>query len=215
MSLPDFLTSLLNDGRVRVDPIYDSENRLISADPAELNSAFELLSQFEAEYRTDLPGQPPPLSRSSVLWGATSVYRACSLLAYRAYDDEQIEIALKTPCPDSPVPQTVYSVDLTFRFLPDLVRLARAASIDDPLVNVLLRWARQWPLSSVGIRDVSIDLPIPWLTDPCLRQMYADRILLLQDESRLTDSQTRETVMESLGKYPELSPKLANLLQVK
>lgn len=215
MSLPDFLTSLLNDGRARVDPIFDPENRLIADDPGELDAAFELLSQFELEYRTDLPGQSPPISRHSALWGLTSVYRACSLLAYRAYNAEQVEIALNLPCPETHSPQTVYSVDLTFRFLPDLVRLARAASPDDPLVHLLMRWAQQWPLSSVGISGVTVESPLAWLTDPCLRQMYVDRILHMQDESRLTDSQTREAVLESLGKHPELSPKLANLLLVK
>ena len=159
MSLPDFLTSLLNDRRARVDPIYDPENRLLAEDPGDLDSAFDLLSQFESEYRTDLPGQPPPVDRASALWGATNVYRACSLLAYRAYDVEQVEIALNVPCPESQSPQTVYSVDLTFRFLPDLVRLARAASPDDPLVHLLLRWAQQWPLSSVGISGITIDFP--------------------------------------------------------
>ncbi|MEI8380302.1 MAG: hypothetical protein WCJ09_09250 [Planctomycetota bacterium] len=215
MSLPDFLTSLLNDGRARVDPIYDPENHLVSDAPGEIDSAFDLLSQFETEYRSDLPGQPPPLSQPSALWAATSVYRACSLLAYRAYDAEQVELALNVPCPESPSPQTVYAVDLTFRFLPDLVRLARAASPDDRLVHVLMRWAQQWPLSSVGISGVTIELTPAWLADSCLRQMYVDRILLMQDESRLTDPQTREGVIESLGKHPELSPKLANLLLVK
>ena len=43
---------------------------------------------------------------------------------------------LSVPCPQKASPAVCYSVDLTFRFLPDLTRLARAASEDDPLVKL-------------------------------------------------------------------------------
>lgn len=215
MSLPEFLTSLLGEGRVRVDPAFDSSGRLLTIPSAELDAAFEILCRFESEFRQELPAQPPAVIRSAAMWGLTSVQRACSMLTYRDFDAEQVVAALNDPCPENDSPATAYSVDLTFRFLPDLVRLARAASPEDPLVHALQRWAQQWPLSSVGMSGIVVEHAPGWLTDPCLRQLYVDRILLEQDESRLADPGTREVIRESIGRHSELSPKLADLLAAK
>ena len=215
MSLSQFLNSLLHEGRVRVVPIFDLSGQILIEGPEELAAAAAVLESFECEYRSELAHRPPPLAHAALLWGAQNVQRACSLLTFRDINAEGVRSALNDPCPEPPSHSVVYSVDLTFRFLPDLTRLARAVSPVDPLVGILGDWSRQWPLSSVGVSAVSVIGPLEWLDDPCLRQLYVDRILAEGDESRLDDPRTREAVLEAVGRHPELSPKLAARLFAK
>lgn len=212
MSLPQFLNSLLYEGRVRVDPILDRNGRIITTGVEELHDAAVLVEAFELEYRSDLAHQPPPLSRDAMLWAASFVQRACGVLTYRDIDADGVRRALSDPCPESPSCSVVYSVDLILRFLPDVIRLARAASPDDPLVHHLTEIARQWPLSSVGIGSIDITEPLDWLDDPCLQQIYVDRILAEQQESRLDDPRVREAVQTAVGRHPQLTPKLVTRL---
>src|SRR5262249_8722193 len=116
--------------------------------------------------------------------------------------------ALSAPCPEALNPSIVYSVDLTYRFLPDVLRLARAASPNDPLVEILRGWGRDWPLSSVGIANLNQLDPTSFISDRCLRQLYVDRILREDDVSRLDDPKTRQAVLAAIGKHSKLSPKL-------
>lgn len=210
MNLTQFLTSLLHEGRVRVDPVFTAKGDLIDASPELLEQAADVLEIFESESRSELSHVPPILNRRVLQWGAQNIYRACSLLIYRDAPAESLPAALSGPCPESaPTPSVVYSVDQTYRFLPDLVRMARAAAADDPLVKILVGWGSTWPLSSVGVQGITTLGPLDWLSDPCLRQLYVDRILLSQDESRIEDARVRAAVMESLGRHLDLAPKLA------
>lgn len=214
MSLSSFLQSLHGEGRVRVESVFRN-GRLLIETAAELNEAFELLSDFDATYRLELAYQPPKLNREALLWGAVQVRRAASLLTYRDVEPEQLQHALSIPSPEPISPSVMYSVDLTYRFLPDLLRLARAASPQDPLVAILKDWANTWPLSSVGMSDVTVTSPLAWLDDPCLRQIYVDRILAEQDTTRLSDPRTRDAVRIAVGRQLHLVPKLVASLSAK
>lgn len=214
MSLSQFVNSLFHEGRARVDPIFDRHGTLLIESPRELDAAAQTLESFEIDYRRELAHAPPGLSRPAMLWGARCVRRAASLLSYREIDADRMRSNLAEPCPEPPTASVVYSVDLCLRFLPDLMRLARAASPDDPLVAILKLWGEQWPLSSVGMA-VTVSGPLDWLSEPCLRQLYVDRIVAEQDESRLADEATRQAVRQTLGRHHQLAPKLASHLAAK
>ena len=154
MTLARFVESLLADGRVRVASAIDRQGALIEPSSNDLELTASILTEFESHYRDDHPGIPPDLSCESMLWGALTVFRASSFLAHRDSNADVIHRAMNTPCPEAASPSVCYSVDLTLRFLPDLIRLAKAASANDPLVEILTTLARQWPLSSVGVADV-------------------------------------------------------------
>lgn len=172
----------------------------------DLKSSVHALRTLELQYRQGLPGETPAVSDVSAEWALVGLYRACQFLVYRELPEELLRRDLVRPCPEAPSPVVCYSVDLSFRFLPDLMRLARAASSSDPLVECLKAWAADWPLSSVGILDVtprSIDAIVD---DPTLRTLYVDRILAAQDRSRLTDERVAQAVQTALGGFRELSP---------
>ncbi len=194
-----FVTDLFDTGRVVLDDDALANSR-------DLSAMSQALVEFEQTYRSTLPHVPPALSVDAAEWAGSLLYRACQFLVYREHGEETVIDQLATPCPLSASPAVCYAVDLTFRFVPDLVRLARAAAEDDPLVKPLLRWASDWPLSSVGIMGVEgVDVE-PFIDDPCLRAMYVDRIIAQTDHSRLTDECVREAVREAVGAFPTLAP---------
>ena len=118
VTLPEFLDCLFTTGRVRVPkPAAILERERLTAD--------EVLAAFEREYRRELPGVPPPVCPPAAGWAATMLYRACQFVAFRDVDHETIAGALNTACPAGDPPAVHYSVDLAFRYLPDLTNLAQ------------------------------------------------------------------------------------------
>jgi hypothetical protein len=231
VTLSAFLTALFADGRVRVPaPGPLSE--------AELSEAEDTLAGFEVPYRQELPGTPPPLSLPAARWGAAMFYRACQFVAYRDVDAERIAEVLESgdekSVAGSPeeryfrgakgdnqrdiargeLPSLHYSVDLTFRYLPDLVKLAKIAAEQDPLLDQLLRWGAEWPLSSVGMALPAAPVIDGFAGDGCLLRLYVDRILARRDTARLADRRVREAVRQALGAFPELAPEMAAAVEV-
>ena len=135
-------------------------------------------------------------------------YRACQFVAFRDADEEVIAKTLTMACPEGEPPAVHYSVDLTFRFLPSLVKLAQSAAQDDPLLMHFDRWAMAWPLSSVGMTVPGPVQISPWTHDPCLLGLYVDRVIARGDATRLGDPIVREAVQQAIGPFSELAPKL-------
>lgn len=202
MSYPLFLRALLERGQVTVAPLGPLGRE-------EVHQSEEILRAFEGRYRLELPGIPPPLDERAANWAGILFYRACQGYAFRDLAAELLARELSQPCP-VPIDAGVhYSVDLIYRFLPDLIRLVRAASENDPLGQHLLRWAQSWPLSSVGIPNVGETSCVGFADAPSLLALYADRILASGDRSRLNDPLARQAVARALGLHPELAGALA------
>ena len=206
MSLSRFLASILNEGSATIpppSPLPEPEQR----------DAQDLLREFEQQYRLELPDEPPPLDVSSATWATIQFYRASQFVVFRDVSAADVDQALSADSPNTSSPSIVYSVDLVFRFLPDLVKLARSASEDDPLHRHLMRWAREWPLSSVGMPNLDNLNVEAFIEHPCLRKLYVDRILAKRDFSRLSSSQVRDEIQQVLGAHSELAPDVAEALQ--
>jgi hypothetical protein len=197
-----FFDMLFSKGRVRL--ASDEPPR-----PPDVEAAADDILRFERQYRFSLAGTPPAPSRGAVCWGAACLYRVAQFLVYRDLGPAQLARDLSQACPETPNPAVCYAVDLSFRFLPDLIRLARAASHSDPLTEQLLAWAGQWPLSSVGVSSVTCGAIDGFMGDDSLRLLYVDRIIATRDTSRLGDDRVNDTVRAALGAFPELSPEIA------
>lgn len=159
---------------------------------------------------TDAPG----LCLEAAGWAAERLYRGCQAIVCRDMSPQDLKACLKAPCPEPRNPATDYSVDLAFRFLPDLVAMARRMAQNDPLVGELLDLAAAWPLSSVGIEGLAerrLDVGA-FLAHSGLRQLYVDRILATGDASRLREEPIRQAARAALGAFPELAPKIAAAL---
>ena len=200
MTIAIFLCDLFESGLVRVarEPATESDRTAIEP----------WLTQIEAQDRLNLPGEPPPFDPSSAAWAAGMVYLGAQLLANRDASEQTVRGELAHSGPDR-TPATHYSVDLVFRFLPDLIALARRVSPGDPLVESLMEMIGPWPLSSVGLTGAASGNVEPILAHPCLRQLYVDRILARGDLARLDDPRVQEAVREALGAFPELAQTFA------
>ncbi len=202
MTLEAFLTRLAQDGVacVEADPALTSGDRWA-----------EIILRWDATQKAEFAGGAPEISLLAAEWAAVRLYRACQAVVCRDMPPQDLQRFLAEPCPEARSASVDYSVDLLFRFLPDLVQLTRRLAQNDPLVAELLVLARGWPLSSVGIPDLG-EVAAPLLDAPALRQLYVDRVLATQDLSRLQHREIRSAVQIALGAYPELAPKIATAL---
>ncbi|HYF50592.1 MAG TPA: hypothetical protein VEJ63_14365 [Planctomycetota bacterium] len=201
-----FLKQLYENGRVRVSILPDQS-------PAEQRATAEALQDLDAIARADFPGGAPLYDASAALWAAETFYKACQFLIYREIGAETVRKTLELPCPGKLSAPVCYSVDLSFRYLPDLVSLARGISEKDPLVEGLMKLAAAWPLSSVGVANVAeVDIDA-FISDDCLRCVYADRIVQKRDASRLKDPRALAAVAEVLGDQRELCPELFDIIK--
>ena len=190
---------LVTSGRVHV-----GRGLLEKAPPATEVGA--VLMDLDLAARVEMAGDAPPLSMGPALWGAWMVYQGAQFLAHRELEGGLVKSRLGAAAPAAGSPWVTYSVDLTMRYLPDLVALARGLAPSDPLVEGLLGLARAWPLSSVGIAGVGEVHVGSFFGHPALRALYVDRILERKDVARLADPEVREAVREALGEHRELAP---------
>jgi MoxR-vWA-beta-propeller ternary system domain bpX4 len=179
----------------------------------DLSDVDKVLQETADQLATELAYNPPPFVSSAATWGARILYCSCQFLAYGQPDLPFLQSVLCEKYPQTPSPAVCWSVDISLRFLPDLIRLARGLSHDHPFVTSLLTVARQWPLSSVGVRDIGpVDVQAFW-GNPCLQQLYVDRLIERQDDQRLMDPTVRQAVRAAVGIYPELVGTLADFLK--
>ncbi len=205
MSVKSFLIALLENGKVRVDrPREEAAREVLGADA--------VLRQMDGHARLEAPGEPPPLSIEAAVWGALTLYRAAQLLVHRDAEAAYVRKMLADPCPGRPSPEVAWSVDLSLRFLPDLISLARGVAEGDPLVVELARIGGEWPLSSVGARGVGAKDLSAFMQHPSLGGIYVDRIIERRDLTRLGSPAVDEGVREALGAHPELWPEAADRL---
>lgn len=206
MSVRSFLVDLASSGRVHV-------GRALLDKPPSAPEVGPTLMDLDLAARVDMAGEAPPLSMGPALWGAWMLYSGAQFLTFRELDGGLVTQRLGAAPPASASPWVCWSVDLTLRYLPDLVALARGLSANDPLVTGLLELARAWPLSSVGISGVGAVQVGGFWSHASLRALYVDRILERKDTARLADPEVREAVRAALGDHGSLAPFAAAALK--
>ena len=145
-------------------------------------------------------------------WAAKLLYQGCLFVVCRDTTPQTIAASLQEKCPVAHSPAADYSADIVFQFWPQLMGMTRAVSQADPLLDELKIIAREWPLSSVGIAEVGAVEIQSFFGHPALRQLYVDRILAHEDLARLGSPEVDNAVREAFGAFPELCPRIAELL---
>jgi hypothetical protein len=211
MNLPGFTSRLLSEGHAAVESPEDipSEDQVSTA---------HILAEFEQIWRLGMPGEAPEFQSEVAVWAARQFYRACQYVLFRNEDNFDFQpLACETEL--QKLPSAHYSADLTFRFLPDVIKQVRITASEDPLLSDLLCWAHSWPLSSVGVEGVDLNQQQSALEaisrNPSLLRMYADRIIKHRDESRLSDDRIRQAVACAIGAHPGLAPHFAASLLIR
>lgn len=173
----------------------------------------EVVEETELAIRLEAPGEPPPFAPKAASWASVRFFRACQLAIYRDLPAEAMDVELASDFTETRTPEVHYSVDIVMRYLPDLIKLSESASKSDPLVEHLMCWAHNWPLSSVGVSDICTLAIDEFADDASLLQLYADRIMAAGDQTRLSDPRVRAAVRSSFGMFPRIGGKIAKLFE--
>ncbi len=197
----NFLEQLFTTGEVTVLP--PGANFEIGP---EVNA--EIL-RFDRSARLELAGEAPDLDLPVARWAAQMLAESARLTIARDLGPQNSARIFSRTCPEPRSAEVDYSADLFLRYLPDLIKLVERLAADDPLAKRLRQMAGEWPLSSVGVKELSIADIEPFIDHPALRQLYVDRILATGDVSRLGDPRVATAVRVALGAHPELAPQIA------
>ncbi len=208
MDLPVFLRAAFADGRVRM-PLVGSDGESLAFSDEDLDEAARVLSELETAERLEFPFEAPMFSPAAAQWAARMLYRACQFAVDRDASADVVARILGEPCPLGACPDSIYSIDLTFRFLTDVQRHVKNMPQDDPVAAALGHWATAWPFSSVGMNvATSVNLDVV-LSHAGLRRRYADRVILAGDNVRAEHEATRTAIEEAVGGHDALAATLA------
>ncbi len=212
--MEDFLRMLFETGDLLLPRRFDSGRS---------EAAAELLVQVESVWRSGWPGSPPEFRCDAALAASQTLLAIFQAVVFRdieVSESQQAVAASGLPTGDVVVPDPAqhYSVDLLFQFLLQLIERAKRESAADELIPLLLDVLKPWPLSSVGVTELTGRSPCPARLQvlaghPSLWGMYIDRVLQRSDRGCLQDLQTREAVLAAIGPFDWLSGNLADHLR--
>lgn len=197
MHLTSFIRDLLEKGQVTV------AGQLIQFAEEDTQQSIVLLNRYYEEDKLEMPLEAPEFSPEAALWGARYLYHAIQFAMLRDLGEEQVKEHL-TDFQGQITPETMYSADLTLRYLPDLLKLAKGLAPDDVLVTSLKHTLSQWPFSSVGLEGMEESNPDVVLENPSLAYAYIDRIIKSKDLKRAGNEQLAGLIREVLGAHTQL-----------
>ena len=200
MQLVQFIQDIIQQGKVIVD------GQIVPFTNQDIQQATEFLHEQYNRQALELTGMVPTFHPESAVWSAHFLYRAVQLVMLRDLGEEAVN-GLLTPFHGPVSPETILSVDINFRYLPNLLGLAKGLAPEDVLVKRLQEAAVQWPFSSVGMKvEENMDIEVI-MNNACLRRAYIDRIIAARDGKRCNNNLVNEHIKEALGNYaPVLWP---------
>ncbi len=189
-----------------LDTLRNGEEILLYANAVQIPSQeLELAAAFlETEYDNEClgyPGQVPAYDGAAAVWAAKTVYIAAQLLLYRK--DKEADIPAMLPAYEGTITQgSILSADICLRFLPDVLQMAKNIDADDVLVTILAAHLQQWHYSAIGhlMETEGLDFSVI-NTNPCLQQLYADRVIDHKDKKLATLAEMAPAVNAALGNH--------------
>lgn len=166
-----------------------------------------LVKEFlQVEFNIESKNHPfstPKYDAESALWAAKIVYTACQILLYREHKEAELTDLL--PAFTQPITtEAILSADLCLRFLPQILAEAKLIDPEDYLIPILESILNQWHYSGIGIplslKNLDFELIF---SNPCLEQLYIDRVIDKKDKKRAELPQMLEKIRATLGIYSE------------
>jgi hypothetical protein len=194
MRLTSYIQDLLEKGQVAV------ASQLIPFREEDLQQTLALLQHYHAEDAQEMPLAAPEFSPDAAIWAAKYLYYATQFTMLRDLGDEQV-LAHLTEFTGPLTPEAIYSADLTLRYLPDVLHLAKGLAPDDVLVKCMKNILAQWPFSSVGMTEIEQVNNQPVLEHDSLKYAYIDRIIKHKDIQRAGEEPVAELIREALGEH--------------
>jgi hypothetical protein len=164
-----FCSELLTDGRV---VFHDPPPAAVPASPG----AVEELARAFAAVSRGVAGPPIAFDPHVAVQAAGLVRHACWAAVCHAEPADVIRGRLAMSQPPANASHHL-SADLTFRYLPQVLRRVRAYASADPLVEILSDVLRHWPLSGVlaDLREPPAG-PLDFGGHEGLMLLYAERL---------------------------------------
>ena len=99
-------------------------------------------------------------------------------------------------------PGAVLSADLCLRFFPDIIRQLRIIDTEDSLTGILENIIRTWHYSGISLGEPVEELdPQVIISDPCLLQLYCDRIIQYKNRGLANDPNIKQHIAASMGNF--------------
>jgi hypothetical protein len=174
-------------------------SKLITIHNEELLLVNDLLEDEYRNEKTGYPYTPPEYDSEAALWAAKTLYTIAQLILYREH--KETDIASLLPAYSEPITAgAILSADLCLRFLPQIKREARNIDPEDVLLPEINRILETWHYSGIGT-DFDLEKVdyTTVLAEPCLTQLYADRIMLKKDRNLAQLPQWSGHIKASMG----------------
>lgn len=164
----------------------------------------ETISYLQEEYRKEsleYPYTAPLFDPAAALWAAKTMNMAAQLLLYRENKPEDLEslfLAYEKEINSS----AMLSADLCLRFLPDTLKEITLIDSMDPIILLLERILSQWHYSGIHYpRDPETPDLQTITSDPCLQQLYLNRIIHYKNLKLALHPLFREKISANLGLF--------------
>lgn len=201
----DFIQNLFEDGEIVVP-------RAVTCSP---ESVERLLIFSERIWRKQWPGKAPTFRPDVAAKAAAVLCSLCQATVYRELDENTIAAQLdSTELAIEDSAEAWYSADLALRFLPQVYERLSRITNDDPVLELVVKVGRAWPLSSVGIADCGPDEMQSAFDDSGIFRMYVDRVMACSDQERLKLPRVADAVNSAIGPFESLRSKSGLTLAV-
>ena len=174
-------------------------SKLVTIQDEERLLVNDLLEDEYQNEKSGYPFTPPEYDREAALWAAKTLYTIAQLILYREHKETDLTLLLPA-FSGQLTADAILSADLCLRFLPQIKQEARNIDPEDVLLLEINRILETWHYSGIGT-DFDLqkaDFTIA-IADPCLAQMYADRIILRKDRNMAQLPQWSGHVRANMG----------------
>ena len=193
-----FLKMILNMRQEEI-MLYDNLLTISKKDASEVAYFLELEYEEEA---ADYPFQAPSFDSKAALWSAQLVYFAAQLVLYRENQPQELP-AFFPSFEGRRDAGTALSIDLSLRFLPHIITQLQHIDSEDPLIDLLEKQLFEWPYSAISYPNTNLNHAIitQQLTNDCLRQLYANRVIQYKASGYLKNPILFQQIKASMGMY--------------
>lgn len=159
---------------------------------------------LQAEYAQEsleYPYKVPIFDADAAVWAAKTIYIAAQLLLYRENKEKDLAALLPTFSGEY-TPSAILSVDLSMRFLPDILQQLKLIDSEDALIPLLEKLLYDWHYSAVNypleIEKIAFDT---FPKQDCLQQLYANRIIAHKNLHLAKHPLFHSWIQANLGMY--------------
>lgn len=175
---------------------------ILSIDEEEIDKTTRLLENEYNKESLSYPFSPVVFDPHAAMWAARIFYYSCQLLLYRDQNFEDIR-NLMTPYDRDITPSAILSVDLTLRFIPDLLLELKLIDDTDPFIDILEDILHTWHYSAIGYaldRMDMLDFTII-KKNQSVFQLYIDRVINRDALSLAQHPDIHNDILLQLGMY--------------